>query len=82
MSQIITLAFADTFLEAFERLSPQVRKQTRKFIDKFRLDPTQNSINYEPIKQFGNPDLRTVRITQDYGMFACVSYGLSKTSEV
>lgn len=66
MSQNVTIAIAHTFFEAYAKLSPGVQRQTRKFIDKFRNDPTHHSIDYEPIQQLRNSDLRTVRITQDY----------------
>src|SRR5207247_3015041 len=37
-----------------------------EFIEKFRANPGSNAINYEPVHQARDPNLRSVRIDQAY----------------
>lgn len=62
----IRLAFGDDFLDAFSRLQKNAQKQTRRFIDKFRENPTNPSLNYEIIKGARDPNLRSVRVDQNH----------------
>lgn len=42
------------------------QKKVREFTEKFRKDPTQSSINYEPINDVKDKKVRTVRIGLSY----------------
>lgn len=60
------VAIFDAFLESFARIPRAQQKKVNDFIRKFRADPTAASINYEKIHSFVDPNLRTVRIGDDY----------------
>ena len=60
------VAIFDEFFEAFGGLPKPQQKKVREFLRKFRANPTDASINYEKIKTFVDPNLRTVRIGDDY----------------
>ncbi len=60
------VAIFDQFLEAFAQIPRAQQKKVNSFVRKFRADPTAASINYEKIKTFADPNLRTVRIDQAY----------------
>ncbi len=60
------MAIFDQFLESFARIPRSQQKKVTAFIRKFRADPTSPSINYERIHSFADPNLRTVRIGDDY----------------
>lgn len=60
------VAIFDEFFEAFGGLPKPQQKKVREFLRKFRANPTDSSINYEKIKTFIDPNLRTVRIGDDY----------------
>ena len=60
------VAIFDEFLDAFAHIPRAQQKKVRKFMRKFRADPTNPSINYETIQSFKDPNLRTVRIDQAY----------------
>jgi hypothetical protein len=42
------------------------QKKVREFIEKFRENPTSSGLNYEKIKTAADPNLRSLRIDQDY----------------
>lgn len=60
-----TVAIADSFFEAFERVPRKVQRKVREFLTRFREDPRSRGINYEPIEA-ADPHVRTVRIGDDY----------------
>ena len=60
------VAIFDQFLESFARIPRAQQKKVNRFIRKFRADPTSAAIHYEKIHTFVDPDLRTVRIGDDY----------------
>ena len=60
------VAIFDGFLDAFAAIPRAQQKKVNRFIRKFRQDPTNPSINYEPINTFADSKLRTVRIDQAY----------------
>src|SRR5262249_39946258 len=60
------VAIFDEFFEAFGGLPKPHQKKVREFLRKFRANPTDRSINYEKISTFIDPNLRTVRIGDDY----------------
>jgi len=66
LENIFKVAIFDEFLDAFSRIPRAKQKKVSKFLRKFRQDPTQASINYEPISSFADPRLRTVRIDLEY----------------
>jgi len=60
------VAIFDRFLESFARIPRAQQKKVNGFIRKFRADPTSASIRYKRIHSFSDPNLRTVRIGDDY----------------
>lgn len=60
------VAIFDEFLDAFALIPRAQQKKVNRFVRKFREDPTADSINYEPIHDFKDPNLRTARIDQAY----------------
>ena len=60
------VALSTEFLKAFAAVPKQQQKKVRAFVEKFKADPTQSSINYEPISAMADPKVRTVRIGDDY----------------
>ena len=64
MSERITVALADGFLEAYAALPRQTQRKASAFINKFMNDPRQPSLNYEKIQSALN--LYSVRIDDTY----------------
>ncbi len=64
--QTFKVAIYEEFFDAFALIPRAQQKKVSKFLRKFRQDPTQSSINYEPISTFSDPRLRTVRIDLEY----------------
>jgi len=62
----IKVAISDRFLEAFSEVPKNKQKKVRRFMTKFRQDPTMPGINYEKIEGAKDPKLRSVRIDQAY----------------
>lgn len=60
------VAISADFLRAFAKLPRAQQKKARVFMEKFKADPTQASIDYEPIHDMRDPKVRTVRIDQAY----------------
>lgn len=66
LAQKFRVAVYDEFLDAFARLPRAQQKKVSQFMRKFRSDPTSSAINYEKISTFRDPNMRTVRIDQQY----------------
>lgn len=66
LAQKFRIAVYDEFLDAFARLPRAQQKKVSQFMRKFRSDPTSAAINYEKISSFRDPNMRTVRIDQQY----------------
>ncbi len=66
LANTFRVAIFDEFFEAFGGLPKPQQKKVREFLRKFRANPTDRSINYEKISTFVDPNLRTVRIGDDY----------------
>lgn len=66
LAQKFRIAVYDEFLDAFARLPRAQQKKVSQFMRKFRADPTSSAINYEKISTFRDPNMRTVRIDQQY----------------
>lgn len=62
----IKLALGADFLTAFSMLPQKQQKKTRRFLDEFTANPAAPTHNYEKIKGAKDPNLRSVRIDQDY----------------
>jgi superfamily I DNA/RNA helicase/mRNA-degrading endonuclease RelE of RelBE toxin-antitoxin system len=60
----VKVAISDRFLEAFSEVPKNKQKKVRRFMTKFRQDPTIPGINYEKIEGAKDPKLRSVRIDQ------------------
>jgi len=62
----VKVVISDRFLEAFSEVPKNKQKKVRRFMTKFRQDPTMPGINYEKIEGAKDPKLRSVRIDQAY----------------
>ncbi|MCS3665594.1 superfamily I DNA/RNA helicase [Salinibacter ruber] len=62
----VKVAVSDQFLEAFSQVPKNKQKKVRRFMTKFRQDPTLPGINYESIEGAKDPKLRSVRVDQSY----------------
>jgi hypothetical protein len=60
------VALSADFLKSFAAIPRKKQKKVRAFIEKFRIDPTMASINYEPIHDMRDDKVRTVRIDLEY----------------
>ncbi|MBK8593471.1 MAG: DEAD/DEAH box helicase [Sandaracinaceae bacterium] len=60
------VALSSDFLTAFARIPRSQQKKVRAFIEKFKADPTQASINYESLEGMRDDKVRTVRIDKAY----------------
>lgn len=65
-SHAIKLALGADFLTAFSRLPQKQQKKVRHFLDEFTTTPRAASHNYEKIRGARDPNLRSVRVDQDY----------------
>lgn len=57
-----TVAISSDFLKAYSRIPKAQQKKVREFTEKFRFDPTQPGLHYEPIHDMKDEKVRTVRI--------------------
>jgi len=62
----IQVAISDEFLEAYSRISRNRQPRVRSFIEKFKSDPKSPGLNYEKIVDARDPNLRSVRVDQQY----------------
>ncbi|MCB0288744.1 MAG: DEAD/DEAH box helicase [Calditrichaeota bacterium] len=62
----IKVAISSELLEVFSRIPLSHHGKVRDFIEKFQANPTSPGINYEKIEQWKDPNLRSVRIDQNY----------------
>ncbi len=60
------VALAQDFLMNLATLSSAVQGKVLKWALRFQSDPASNGINYEPIKQARDKNLKSVRIDQDW----------------
>lgn len=66
LGKTFRVAIFDDFFEAYGGLPKPQQKKVREFLQKFRNNPTDKSINYEKVHYFVDQNLRTVRIGDDY----------------
>ena len=62
----VKVAISSEFLEAYSRISKAKQTRVRSFIEKFKSHPTSASLNYEKITDAQDPNVRSVRIDQQY----------------
>lgn len=60
------VAISQEFLLGLGRLPSAVQNRVTRWMLKFQQDPASNGINYETIKAARDPNLRSVRIDQDW----------------
>jgi superfamily I DNA/RNA helicase len=62
----VRLAIHSQFLKCFSKLQPKVQKKTNEFLKNFKTNPTDASLDFEPISTFSDSQLRTCRIGLEY----------------
>lgn len=60
------VAISADFLDAFARIPRSQQRKVRDFVTRFQFDPTQASINYEPLNDVLDDRVRTARIDLAY----------------
>ena len=60
------VAISADFLKAYAGIPRNNQKKVRAFIEKFKADPSQSSINYESLAATRDDKVRTVRVGDDY----------------
>ncbi len=60
------IAISADFLTAYSKIPRAQQKKVRDFINRFRIDPTAASINYEPLNEVKDSRVRSVRIDLSY----------------
>ena len=66
MQQSVKVALSDDFLRAFAVIPRDRQQAVIKFLAQFRQNPTSRGINYEKINDAVDPNMRSVRIDQNY----------------
>lgn len=66
MQQPIKVALSDDFLRAFAAIPRDRQQAVIKFVAQFRQNPAAPGINYEKIQSAADPNMRSVRIDQNY----------------
>lgn len=60
------VAISSDFLVSFATIPRAKQKAVRRALEKFKQDPTQSSLNYEPIHDMRDDKVRTLRAGDDY----------------
>lgn len=60
------VAMSDRFLEAYDTLPQKVRTRVREQLEILRTNPAHPSLNYETIKNAGDPRMRSMRVNDNY----------------
>lgn len=60
------IAITDDFLRSFARIPRDRQQAVLKFVVRFRSDPAASTINYEKIRRAADPNMRSVRIDENY----------------
>lgn len=66
VTKSLQVAISSEFLEAYSKISKSRQPRVRSFIEKFKADPTSSGLNYEKIADAKDPNLRSVRVDQQY----------------
>jgi len=62
----VTLAMGKQFLTSYSALPKGIQSKVRQFMGQFKNDPKASAIHYEPVHEFIDNKLRSVRIDQNY----------------
>lgn len=62
----IKVGISTDFLKSYSKISKAKQARVREFIEKFKGDPTSPGLNYEKINNAVDPNLRSLRINQQY----------------
>lgn len=66
MQQPVKVAISDDFLWSFAAIARDRQQAAIKFLAQFRKNPASPGINYEKIQSAADPNMRSVRIDQNY----------------
>lgn len=66
MQQPVKVAISDDFLWSFAAIARDRQQAAIKFLSQFRKNPASPGINYEKIQSATDPNMRSVRIDQNY----------------
>ena len=66
MDQEVKVAISSDFFSAFAKLPQNQQGKVSKFITNFQQNPMSSGINYEKIRDFIDPNMRSVRIDHTY----------------
>lgn len=66
MQQPVKVAISDDFLWSFAAVAKDRQQAAIKFLAQFRKNPMSSGINYEKIQSAADPNMRSVRIDQNY----------------
>lgn len=66
MQQPVKVAISDDFLWSFAAIAKDRQQAAIKFLAQFRKNPMSSGINYEKIQSAADPNMRSVRIDQNY----------------
>lgn len=66
MQQPVKVAISDDFLLSFSAVAKDRQQAAIKFLAQFRKNPMSSGINYEKIQSAADPNMRSVRIDQNY----------------
>ena len=78
------IAMSDDFLKSFAAVPRDQQQAVLTFVAKFRQNPTASGINYERIRDAGDPNMRSVRVNDnvrgivlkpDVGNVYCLLWG-------
>ncbi len=62
----VRVAISADFLKAYAKVSKDRQTRVRNFIEKFKANPTASGLNYEKIADASDPNLRSLRVDQQY----------------
>ena len=62
----VRVAISADFLKAYSKVSKDRQTRVRSFIEKFKANPTASSLNYEKITDATDPNIRSLRVDQQY----------------
>lgn len=62
----VRVAISADFLKAYSKVSKDRQTRVRNFIEKFKANPTASGLNYEKIADASDPNIRSVRVDQQY----------------
>lgn len=63
---MLQVAISSDFLRSFATIPRNKQKAVRRALEKFKQDPTQSSLNYEPISDMRDDKVHTLRAGDDY----------------